>query len=81
MYYGATGDTVDWGYLKAGDQQYGDGQKQYDLLGDEVLSLPVPPPPPMPAAGDGLLQQQSSQQAGELVHASLERVCHAGGAC
>ena len=67
MYCGATGDTVDWGYLKAGDQQYGDGQKQYDLLGDEVLTLPVPPPPPMSAAAlDGLPHQQPPPQAGEL---------------
>ena len=67
----AAGDTVDWGYLKAGDQQYGDAQKQYDLLGDEVLNLPVPPPPPMSAAEDGLPDQQLPQHAGEPVHASL----------
>lgn len=42
------GDTVDWGYLKAGDRQIGDGKQQYELLGDEVLNLPAPPPPMMP---------------------------------
>lgn len=41
---------MDWGYLKAGDQQFGDGKQQYELLGDEVLNLPLPPPPSMPAA-------------------------------
>ncbi|CAL5227873.1 g10913 [Coccomyxa viridis] len=60
----AKGDTVDWGHLRAGDQQYGDGQKQYDLLGDEVLNLPVPPPPPMSAAAvDGLPRPHAPQQA------------------
>lgn len=68
MQHDAAGDTVDWGYLKAGDQQHGDGGKQYDLLGDEVLSLPLPPPPVMPALGPP--RQQSSPPAGELFSVS-----------
>ena len=64
MQHDDAGDTVDWGYLKAGDQQYGDGVKQYDLLGDEVLNLPLPPPPVMPALVPS--RHQSPLPAGEL---------------
>lgn len=39
------GGKIDWGYLKAGDKQFGEGGKQYDMLGDEVLAMPAPPPP------------------------------------
>lgn len=40
---------MEWGYLKAGDRQYGEGTEQYDLIGDDVLAaLPPPPPPVLP---------------------------------
>ena len=61
-----TGDTVEWGHLAAGDQRYSDG-KQYELLGDEVLTALPPPPPPSMPAGEGDLPQHTSPPAGEHI--------------
>ena len=47
------GGQIDWGYLKAGDKQFGGGGRQYDMLGDEVLAMPAPPPPPAAAVQNG----------------------------
>ena len=66
-----TGDTVEWGHLAAGDQRYSDG-KQYELLGDEVLTALPPPPPPSVPAGGGDLPQHTPPPAGE--HISLAAV-------
>jgi hypothetical protein len=45
--------NVKWGFLKAGDRQYGGGDQQYDLIGDDVLAALPPPPPPVLPRQDG----------------------------
>jgi hypothetical protein len=56
------GGQIDWGYLKAGDKQFGGAGKQYDMLGDEVLAMPPPPPPPPPAQLNGSHPAQSVEE-------------------
>jgi len=47
------GGKVDWGHLGADVKRYGDPNRSYDMVGDEINALPAPPPPPGAAAGPG----------------------------
>ena len=44
------GGKVDWGHLGADVKRYGDPNRSYDMVGDEINALPAPPPPPPGAA-------------------------------